>query len=412
MKPLKCQKCLTQIAQIISECGRLCAECLTAAVQAKLSKTLKVYDGLVHGDQIVAAVSGGPSSMALAHLLSHFCVLDWSRPHRGKVSCKIHVVHVDESAAVGASASRTSQWLSALEPQLRASLDIMTLHVIPLQDVCSGTPEEKLACLQKTLNTAKDATSREDLRKSLRMRLLQSVAQTLQCNKILVGESCTKLASNFIAAAAKGQGFSAVADMHLADARDSICVMKPLLHLSSKELALYCFFNKRPFFADPLSSSSATFRSINDLTDSFIADLSGKNRGGVSNIAKTAAKLPPFAFNDARLAGAPPLRHLMQTRVRGVPESKQLSPAIEEACQQDRQILCQVCRRPCLDGQSASARQNLCASCAQWVLPDSESDPDAPHPPRNSTSDGKSGSHGEQRDLAWLADAIPKLQLG
>lgn len=85
MKPLKCQKCSKELAQVISESGRLCAECLAAAVHAKLSKTLKVYDGLVHGDQVVAAVSGGPSSMALAHLLSHFCVLDWTRPQRGKV---------------------------------------------------------------------------------------------------------------------------------------------------------------------------------------------------------------------------------------------------------------------------------------------------------------------------------------
>lgn len=85
MTSIKCQKCLDKLAQIISESGRLCAECLTVAVHAKLSKTLKVYDGLVHGDEVVAAVSGGPSSMALAHLLSHFCVLDWTRPHRGKV---------------------------------------------------------------------------------------------------------------------------------------------------------------------------------------------------------------------------------------------------------------------------------------------------------------------------------------
>ena len=74
--------------------------------------------------------------------------------------------------------------------------------------------------------------------------------------------------------ALQGQGYSAVADMHLADARESVCVMRPLLHLSKKELVLYCFFNQIQFFVDPVASHSATFRSINRLTDSFIADLS------------------------------------------------------------------------------------------------------------------------------------------
>lgn len=85
MATTKCTKCTQEVAQIISESGRLCGECLTAAVHAKLSKAVKVYDGLVHGDQVVAAISGGPCSMALAHLLSHVCVLDWARPQRGKV---------------------------------------------------------------------------------------------------------------------------------------------------------------------------------------------------------------------------------------------------------------------------------------------------------------------------------------
>lgn len=93
MIPPKCSKCPEKHAQIISESGRLSGEGLTLALHTKVSKTIKVYDALVHGDQVVVAISGGPCSMALAHLLLHFCVLDFARPHRGKVRLCLFKFH-------------------------------------------------------------------------------------------------------------------------------------------------------------------------------------------------------------------------------------------------------------------------------------------------------------------------------
>lgn len=133
--------------------------------------------------------------------------------------------------------------------------------------------------------------------------------------------------------------------------------------------------------------------------------MQGNNRGGVSNIAKTAAKLPPFAFNDARLACAPPLRHLMQTHVRGVPRSKQLPAAVEEACQRERRHLCDVCRRPYPASAAAdSSAPRMCPSCAQWAVVDDVSDTEACSGP------GPVEDVGAR--LAWLSGAMPKLELG
>lgn len=103
----------------------------------------------------------------------------------------------------GAGASRSELRWTELEAQLKESIDDMSLHVVPLQDVCSGTPEQKVDSLKHALSHAKDVTSREDLQRSLRIRLLHAVAHSLNCNKIVLGESCTKMASNFLAAAAK-----------------------------------------------------------------------------------------------------------------------------------------------------------------------------------------------------------------
>lgn len=156
-------------------------------------------------------------------------------------------------------------------------------------------------------------------------------------------------------------------------------------------------------------------------TNEVAPGVQGANRGGVSNIARTAAKLPPFAFNDARLAAPPPLRHLMQAHVRGAPPSKQLTPAVEQASLQDRQTLCDVCRKPYHRSLDGSPRERpckspliermqprACQSCAHWVLPEASDGSDA----EDAGGSGAGGSaRGTGESLAWLADAMPRLEL-
>lgn len=85
MRGAQCTKCGAASAQLISDTGRLCAECLQSSIRAKLNKAIKVYFALEHGDAALVAVSGGASSMALAHMLRSFSLSDWSRPQAGKV---------------------------------------------------------------------------------------------------------------------------------------------------------------------------------------------------------------------------------------------------------------------------------------------------------------------------------------
>lgn len=182
-----------------------------------------------------------------------------------------------------------------------------------------------------------------------------------------------------------------------ATSADAACLMYCVLHC--------CLFT--PFHSLPASTRATS-------PDETARAVQGANRGGVSNIARTAAKLPPFAFNDARLAGAPPLSHLMQTHVRGVPQSKQLTPAVQRACQQDRQSLCDVCRKPYQSSPASGApgggrRPRACQPCAQWVMPSDGSDSDGPGG-AGARVNGSAGDTGVS--LAWLADAMPRLELG
>jgi hypothetical protein len=94
MRVETCTKCRTASAQLISDTGRLCAECLQSAIRLKLNKSIKVHFALEHGDVALVAVSGGASSMALAHMLCTFRLEDWSCPQAGKVRAPKHKVLV------------------------------------------------------------------------------------------------------------------------------------------------------------------------------------------------------------------------------------------------------------------------------------------------------------------------------
>jgi hypothetical protein len=85
MRGAQCTKCGSASAQLISDTGRLCADCLHSSIRGKLNKAIKVHFALEHGDVALVAVSGGASSMALAHMLCSFRLEDWSRPQAGKV---------------------------------------------------------------------------------------------------------------------------------------------------------------------------------------------------------------------------------------------------------------------------------------------------------------------------------------
>lgn len=121
---------------------------------------------------------------------------------------EMHLVHIDESAA--AADPEVDAAYPAFITQLRASLEAAgcahPLHVVPLEDVYgdeSDTAVERCARLQALLALLPDATMRQDLVAHLRQCALALAARRLECNKTILGDSASTLATAFVAAAAK-----------------------------------------------------------------------------------------------------------------------------------------------------------------------------------------------------------------
>lgn len=61
-------------------------------------------------------------------------------------------------------------------------------------------------------------------------------------------------------------------------------------------------------------------------------------------------------------------------------------------------------------GQYSRPSSKICGSCAQWVLPEGDNDADGTDCPDNGSDARHSDATGA--NLAWLADALPRLELG
>jgi hypothetical protein len=197
--------------------------------------------------------------MAMAKLLTQSCTTDWEHQERGKVHCldkearimkrsydhvtiwssvfvfnedfavrvvgsqlhtssllsstvraqvmfQAHFVHIDEeeTCRIGQNLSRSLR-ASQIAAALNSIAGPHTVHIVPLQDVLGTAekPGDTLERLKKLLGSVLDQTARQDLQASLRLHLLRSTADKLGCNKLLVGDSSTKLAASFISASAK-----------------------------------------------------------------------------------------------------------------------------------------------------------------------------------------------------------------
>ena len=180
-------------------------------------------------------------------------------PHK-QVSFRMHIIHIDESAALGltpeqAAAARASVAAAAERYCSEAGVQY---HCVPLEAIfaaddasltasaagwAAGAEAAEVAAaaaaaaagagaggsspkqqqqaqqLRALLGAVSDGTGRQDLARHLRTQLLLRTAAGLGCGRVARGDCSTTLAAHIVAAAAKGCGYSLPGDIHLVDAR-------------------------------------------------------------------------------------------------------------------------------------------------------------------------------------------------
>lgn len=300
--------------------------------------------------RVLLAVSGGGGCTALAHILRE--ATDPSNPKR--LFFSFDLLHVDESALSSASAEECATFNADLE-RLYASQPHARLLRVPIEAVMTlCTPEElsvdattikhtnapqnsasqpstpstaaepasssvipllpsspaARSALQSLFSTLRDPTSKADLLRLLRLRLLSHVAASCGYSSLLLGDSASSAAVDVIAAVAKGGGAHVSASVRPLEHRWGVSIAYPMREQGSAAIALYnhhCALAPLVWapgsraIRQPASSASA---GLNRLASDFVRELDARFASSVPNILSTAAKLvlPPELNDPVRTA--------------------------------------------------------------------------------------------------------------
>ncbi|XP_028930676.1 cytoplasmic tRNA 2-thiolation protein 2 isoform X2 [Ornithorhynchus anatinus] len=165
------------------------------------------------------------------------------------------------------------------------------------------------AALTQLFGSAKTLTAKEELLQTLRSHLILHLAREKGYSKVMMGDSCTRLAIKLMTNLALGRGAFLALDTGFSDSRHGdVVVIRPMRDHTLKEIAFYNrMFAVPSVFSVAIDTKAPEKTSIHRLMEGFILKLQAEFPSTVSTVYRTSEKLiqpPP----DGR---RPPLRCLL-----------------------------------------------------------------------------------------------------
>ncbi|XP_066512619.1 cytoplasmic tRNA 2-thiolation protein 2-like [Hoplias malabaricus] len=161
---------------------------------------------------------------------------------------------------------------------------------LSVQSQCS--PDHRLA-LERLFSSLKTLTAKEDMLQTLRQHVILHTARMKGYAKVMMGDSCTRLAVKLLSNISLGRGAALAADTGFSDPRyGDVVIVRPMRDYSSKEIAFYnMLFGVQSIFIPGLDTKVPDKASIQRLTESFVIKLQADFPSTVSTIYRTSEKL-------------------------------------------------------------------------------------------------------------------------
>ncbi|SDK87592.1 tRNA lysidine(34) synthetase TilS [Natronincola ferrireducens] len=173
-------------------------------------KTIKRHDLIDRGDKIVVAVSGGPDSVCLLHIL-HSLKEDFQ--------LQLYAAHLNHNFR-GIEAQMDAQYVSKLCEELNI------LSFIKSMDVPKYSKEKGL--------------SPEEAGRILRYEFFQEVVEKVDASKIAVAHNQNDQAETVLMRLLRGTGIQGLTAIHHGRGK----IIRPLLDISRREIEDYCLFHR------------------------------------------------------------------------------------------------------------------------------------------------------------------------
>ncbi|XP_013408735.1 cytoplasmic tRNA 2-thiolation protein 2-A [Lingula anatina] len=299
-----CMKCGESAAVIIRVNDAFCRGCFLTYCTHKFRSAFGKSKLIRDGEKVLVAFSGGQSSTALLHLIQE----GLSERAQKKLRFIPSFVFIDEGAVLNQTQeerSETCQQVAALLQQSGFPWNIISLEKI-MQESNSlekfelseqfeslHVSEKDQEELKSLWNSVKTLSAKEEMIRTLRSRLLVSIATAGGYSKVLVGDTGTKLSIRLLSDVAQGRGMHLPFETGFADCRHpEMKIVRPVRDFTAKEVAMYnAFHNLQPLVLPALTTKAASNASIERLTETFVTGLQADFPSTVSTIFRTGEKL-------------------------------------------------------------------------------------------------------------------------
>ncbi|XP_016147690.1 LOW QUALITY PROTEIN: cytoplasmic tRNA 2-thiolation protein 2-like [Sinocyclocheilus grahami] len=154
------------------------------------------------------------------------------------------------------------------------------------------SPEHKLA-VERLFSSLKILIAKEDMLQTLRQHLILHIARENGYSKVMMGDSCSRLAVKLLSNITLGRRAALASDTGFSDHRyGDVVIVRPMRDYSFKEITYYSrMFNVPSVFISGLDTKTHDKASIQRLTESFVTNLQADFPSTVSTIYRTSEKL-------------------------------------------------------------------------------------------------------------------------
>jgi len=196
----------------------------------KVKKIIEKYSMISPGDKILVAVSGGPDSVCLLHILNRLA---------RDMSLVLHVVHINHGIRKRES-RREEKFVKQLADGVGLPITAKSL------DVPSYARRKKLTV--------------EEAGRDMRYRALESLATKLGIKKIALGHTASDQVETVLMHLLRGSGPQGLSGMAPVRSLGSSSIIRPLIEINREEILKYLKENNLTFCLDSSNRRTEYFR--------------------------------------------------------------------------------------------------------------------------------------------------------
>ncbi|RQD73729.1 MAG: tRNA lysidine(34) synthetase TilS [Candidatus Syntrophonatronum acetioxidans] len=193
-------------------------------LEEKVEKTIIKYNLLEEGDKVLAAVSGGPDSICLLHLLSLLAI---------PFKIEVHVFHLNHLTR-GEESREDARFVQEISSRRGLPFSYKALDV-PRYQRLSGLSLQEAA-------------------RRARLKAAGQVSEKVKANKIALGHNADDQAETVVMRILRGAGLEGLAGMEFLapyPGREGILLIRPLMEVFREEIEKYCRQKDLDYRIDP-----------------------------------------------------------------------------------------------------------------------------------------------------------------